>query len=208
MTIITPLCQRIFVRFRKPIWYPTAPSKLFRIPENTFYNEDEVRILRELFVAFRAQERSISEFMKHEFYLPAQQSGGLPTEFIQKEIEIDKQLREENDRENARVAELKKEYLNNRLKEMEEKLIEEKTLREQKYSQIAKKVDEYITRRIAETDSFVTPENIESKIENAINNPVSFEFFIDPRGKRYYTKPEQPKLGQPVNEVTGTAYRK
>lgn len=208
MTIITPLCQRIFVRFRKPIWHPTAPSKLFRISENTFYSEDESTTLRELFVAFRAQEKSISEFMKHEFYLPAQQSGGLPTEFIEREIEIDKQLREENERENAKVAELKNEYLKNRLNEMEEKLMEEKMLREQKYSQIAKKVDEYIAQRQAEPDSFVTPENIESKIENAINNPVSFDFFIDSRGKRYVTKPEQPRLGQPVNEVTGTHDRK
>lgn len=202
MTIITPLRQRIFVRFaRKPIWMPTAPSKLFRIAEHKFYSKEEAEDIYNLSIAYRAQELSIQEFMKHEFYIPATNLGGLPSEFVQKEMDIDRRLREENDRENARIAESKNEFLNNRSKELEMRMLEEKKLREEKLETIAKKVDEYI---LAQTpDSFITPDNIDSKIEHAIDNPVCFEFFIDPRGKRYYAKQGQPKLGQIVNEITG-----
>lgn len=184
--IITSLGQRIVVRYaRKPIWMPTARSKLFRIAEHTFYSEDEVRQIRLLQTAYRAQEASIQEFMKHEFYIPATQSGGLPPEFIKLELERDQQIYAENDRENARIAKIKEEMMQKQLKELEEKVMEAKLTEEEDLMQIGLQVDDYIERHKSDPNSFVTPDNIDALIEKAIETPVSFEYCIDSLGRRY-----------------------
>lgn len=195
--IVTPLCQRIIVRYaRKPIWMPTAPSKLFRIPEHTFYSAEEVTQIQIIQRAYKAQEESIKEFMKHEFYIPRTQSGGLPAAFIKQEQEIDQQLLEENNRENARIAKLKEEYLTKQLNEMEEKLMEEKITREETLTQKARTIDDYILATKEKSDAFVTPENIESMIDEAMENPTNLEFCIDRSGRKYTLpvnqKPQSP----------------
>lgn len=184
--IITNLGHKIFVRYaRKPIWMPTAPSKLFRIPEHTFYDEEEVKQIRQLHEAFRHQERSIQEFMRQEFYMPSLQAGGLPVEFIEKEVEEDRQLFEENNRENERIGKLRQKMMDEILKNLETKVMEEK-LRKEEYLMVkAMETDEYIKAVKSDPYSFVTPDNIEECIENAIQNPVSFSFYIDSSGNHY-----------------------
>lgn len=184
--IITSLGQRIVVRFaRKPIWMPTAPSKLFRIPEHTFYTSDEIELIYKLDVTHKHQHRSIQEFMRQEFYLPSLQAGGLPVEFIEQEEKRDQELLEENDKENERIGNLKKEMLDKMIQELETKVTEEKFLREEQLLKNAMEVDSYIEEAKADVFSFVTPDNIEQCIEKAIENPVGFEFCIDPAGRQY-----------------------
>lgn len=188
MTIITPLSHRIFVRFaRKPIWMPTAPSKLFRIAEHNFYTPEEVKQIYTISRAFKAQEQSIQEFMKHEFYIPATQSGGLPAEFIEKEAELDKRLYEENERENARVAKLKEEAFNQQLRAMEDKIMEEKMNKEERFMETARKIDQYVKDQKSDPNSFVTPDNIDAIIEQALENPVNFEYCIEISGNKRTT---------------------
>lgn len=184
--IITPLCQTIIVRYaRKPIWMPTARSKLFRIAEHTFYSPEEIEQIKTLDNAYKAQEESIKEFMKHEFYIPATQAGGLPMGFVKKESEYNKKLLEENDRENAKIAEQKEQFLNQRFKDLEGKVLEYKFQREENFLKMAAKVDEYIIEKKADGKSFVTPENFESIVEEAMAKPINHEFCIDRRGRIY-----------------------
>lgn len=204
--IITSLGQKIVVRYaRKPIWMPTAPSKLFRIPEHTFYSQDEIKKIRSLHESYRAQALSVAEFMKHEFFLPASQSGGLSKEFIDKELENDKQIYEENDRENARIAKLKKEVMLDRIRETEDKLMEEKLRREEELLHISQKIDDFVREQKSDPDCVVTEENIEEMIEKAIESPVSHQFFIDKSGKKYgdVQHSEIPKVDLPFNFVVG-----
>lgn len=204
--IITSLGHKIVVRFaRKPIWMPTAPSKLFRIPEHTFYSADEIKQIRRLKEAYLAQETSLGEYMKHEFFLPAGRSGGLPKEFIDKELENDKQLYEENDRENARIAELKEEAMQKRIRETEEKLIEEKLRREEQLLHISQEIDDFVREQKSDPNCAVTKDNIEAMIEKALENPVTYQFFIDKSGKRYgdVQHSELPKVNLPFKFVVG-----
>lgn len=183
--VITSLGYRIFVRYaRKPIWMPTAPSKLFRIDEKTFYTPEEVQQNKELDIAFKAQEVSIIEYMKHECYIPSTKTGGVPSEFLEKEMEDDRVIMEENDRENERIAKLKSEYFAARLKEVQEKVMGEKIRTEEMIMQTNLKVDEFIRHHKDNPDFFVTPRNIEKKIEEALENPVNFEYCIDRSGRK------------------------
>lgn len=183
--IITPLYQTIVVRFaRKPIWMPTARSKLFRIAENKFYTKEEVDQIITLRIAHQHQVESIQEHMKHEFFIPASQAGGLPLQFIEKETVEDKRLLEANDLENKRIAKLKEEFMTNRMRDLENKAVELKFQREEEYLEAAAKAEEFIRQNQGE-DSFVTPENIEAMIDKALENPISHEFCIDRQGRTY-----------------------
>lgn len=183
--LLTPLGQKIVVRYaRKPIWMPTARSKLFRIPEHTFYSQEEVEQIKTLHTAYKAQVYSLNQFMKHEFFIPASQSGGLPPDFVAKEMEKDKLALTENDQENARVAKIRESALNQRVTELELTILKEKEVREQRLIEDAQFVDDYVNNLEADSESFITPDNIEAMIEKAIANPVSFEYAIDPRGRK------------------------
>jgi hypothetical protein len=164
---------------------PTAPSKLFRIPEHTFYDEEECKQIRKLQVAYDAQMCSIHKYMEKEFYIPATQAGGLPAEFVEQEREEDKRIYEENDRVNAQVAKRREAHFNSMVKDLEERVMEEKMAKEETLIEAAEKVDDYIRRHKSDPNSFITPENFDTMIERIIDHPVSYEFYIDHQGRKY-----------------------
>lgn len=187
--LITPLLQHIVVRFaRKPIWMPTAPSKLFRITEHTFYTPEEREQSQLLINAYLAQIASLQEFMKREFFLPIEESGGLPTEFLAKELEADKTLLEDNARENQRIALIREQEAKSRIEDLENTVMAEKMRVEEKLIDIGSTVDEFVRRQKADPHNFVTPENIDRHIEKAMDSPVSFSFCIDKSGKQHRAK--------------------
>lgn len=183
--LLTALRQTVIVRYaRKPIWMPTAPSKLFRIPEHTFYSPEEIIEIKKLDAAYKAQLQSISEFMRIEFFIPAEQSGGLPNEFIEREKEEDEKIYRENERKNQEIAKQKEEFMANQFRSLEEQVLDEKLSREDFLMRKGMELDEYIKAQKADPLSVVTPDNIEIAIDRAMDNPVDFEYCIDRRGRR------------------------
>lgn len=184
--IITPLCQRIVVRYaRKPIWMPTAPSKLFRIAEHTFYSPEEMKRIKEMHLDYTEKMAAIKDIMEKEFYIPATKSGGIPPEFIEKEYKQDEDIYRENDKINSEVAKMKEEYFTKLIRDMEDKVMEEKLDKEEELIETSQKVDEYVKKHKGDPDGFVTPENIDSMIQKALESPISHEFCIDRSGRRY-----------------------
>uniref|UniRef100_A0A6G1SJF6 Small ribosomal subunit protein mS26 n=1 Tax=Aceria tosichella TaxID=561515 RepID=A0A6G1SJF6_9ACAR len=184
--LFTSLGQRIVVRFaRKPIWMPTAPSKLFRIAEHTFYDDEESKQIRKLQVAYSAQMESIQKYMEREFYIPATQAGGLPTEFVEHEKEEDKLIYQENEQINAEIAKKRAMYFENLVHELEEQVMEEKMAREEALIEAAEKVDEFVKKHKDDPNCFVTPENFDTLIEQIIDHPVTYEFYIDKQGRKH-----------------------
>lgn len=190
--IVTSLGQRIIVRFRKPIWMPTAPSKLFRMSvlERKFYDADEVEQIRKLNSVYNAQMESIGKFMLREFYEPASKAGGIPAEFLEVERKEDELIFKENDEINAAIAKQKEEFFNKRIRDLEDKVMEEKFSREELVIQASQQVDDYIKKHKDNPESCLTPENFETVISKAMENPTSYEFCIDKSG-RIYSAEEQ-----------------
>ena len=202
--ITTPLGFKIVARFaRKPIWMPTAPSKLFRIAEHTFYDKEEVLQISKLHYAYRAQMESIGKYMEQEFYIPATRAGGIPPEFIKSEQEEEKEIIAENDRINAEIARQKDEYFSQKLKETEDKVMQRKLDKEEQLIEAAQQIDEYIRAQKTNPDSCVTAENIDSQIDRSLENPVSFEFCIDKTGRRLGLQnlPPRPPQSQRADEA-------
>jgi len=192
--LITPFGYRIAVRFaRKPIWMPTAPTKLFRMSVLTreFYDNEEVEQIKKLQAVYNSQMESISNFMRVEFYEPASKAGGIPAEFLQMEAEEDKKINEENDRLNAEIAKQKAEFFAERLRYLEDEVINEKLKREDAIIEASQKVDDYIKSVKDKPDACVTPDNFEALMIKALENPVNHEFCIDTYGRKYESEPPQ-----------------
>lgn len=184
--LITSLGQRICVRFaRKPIWMPTAPSKLFRIAEHTFYDDEESTQIRKLQVAYAAQMSSIHKYMEREFYIPATQAGGLPAEFVEQEKQEDELIYKENDQINAEVAKKREVYFENMTKNLEREVMEEKMTREEALIEAAEKVDDFVKKHKEDPNNFITPENFDTMIEKIIDHPISYEFYVDKQGRKH-----------------------
>lgn len=203
--IVTPLGSRIIVRFRKPIWMATAPSKLFRIAEHTFYSPEEVSEIKKLDIAHKHQMRSLNEFMKVEFYIPATQLGGLPKEFVDVEKKEDEKILAENNRINAEIAKERESYFTNFMRDMEDKVMELKLSKEEELAEIGQSIDAYVKDQISDPDNFVTQDNIDCQIERAIESPSSYEFFIDKSGKKF--SPQKGKASSNDNDGEQKARR-
>lgn len=165
----------------------TAPSKLFRIPENTFYSPEEVAQIKILDAAHKAQTYSLSEFLKLEFYVPATQLGGLPKEFVEVEDQQDQNIYKENDRINSQIAKQREDYFSNMIVELENKVLETKLDKEEELVEIGKRIDAFVKQQVADPNNFVTPDNLDEMLEKAIGSPTTYEFFIDSSGKRHKT---------------------
>lgn len=184
--LTTSLGQRIIVRFaRKPIWMPTAPSKLFRMSVLTrnFYDQEEIVQIEKLTAVYRAQMDSIAKFMEKEFYEPATKAGGIPPEFLELELKEYGAIRAKNDRLNAEIARQKEEYFSKKLHDLEEQAMEDKFSREETVMEASQKVSEYIKQNKDNPESCVTPDNFDAIVEKAMSNPVNYEFCIDTSGR-------------------------
>lgn len=184
--LLTSLGQRIVIRgARKAIWMPTAPSKLFRIPEHTFYDNEETEQMTTLRIVYQAQMESIRKFMEGEFYLPSLKSGGIPPDFIEKESMEDADILAENDAINAKIGEAKEQFFEKRLKELEEQAMEEKLSKEEELIMSSQKTDEYVRKLLEDPNNFVTTENIDMMLDKALESPTFYEFYIDKKGAKH-----------------------
>lgn len=177
---------------------PTAPSKLFRISDHTFYSSEEIHQIKRLQAAYKAQSISIREFMRHEFFLPAESSGGLPNEFIERERADDEKIHSENERKNQEIAKQKEIFMNNQMKSFEEQILDEKLRKEDFLLRRAMEVDEYIKAEKSDPLSVVTPDNIDIAIDRAMENPIDLEFCIDRRGRRMGSKSQTQQKNKTI----------
>lgn len=185
MMLLTPLRYRVSVRFaRKPIWMPTAPSKLFRIPEHKFYTDEESNQIKTIQRALRHQEESIRQYMMDEFYLPATRAGGLPDSFISHEREQDKTMVDKNNEENARIRILRERAFDELVSKKQDDLLTRKFEREEELLRVGRETDEFIEQQKADTYSFVTEDTIDQLIDKAMEDCVSYEFCIDRSGNK------------------------
>lgn len=201
--LVTPIGFRISVRFaRKPIWMPTAPSKLFRITEHTFYSEDEISEIKKLHTAYKYQRESIMAFMKEQFYIPATKAGGLPVSFVEKELQIDEQLKAANKAKNDEIAKEREKFFNEMVKSKENLLYETKSKKEEKILDEALKIDDIVIKSKSNPNSFVTLENFDEIVNHAMNNPVSYEFYIDSAGNKNGRRQQMKGITNDETEVT------
>lgn len=168
---------------RKPIWFPTAPSKLYNIREPTYYAPDEFEQLEVLERKYRDGVRSLQKYLEKEVYLASMASGGYSPEQVKAEEDEQARLLEENNKENERIRLIREEMTIKFQQEIEEQAFEKEfnRLKEEMYAKELAKID--IENEIERSKTYITRDRFEEAIEYALSNPVSYEFAIDLNGK-------------------------
>lgn len=184
-------CIRVLKKYpvRKPIWYPTPPSKIFNIREKPPFDACKEFLQQE----YELHSRSLCA------YLEKYTKENVNLEDIN-ELERKEQatLLAENDKENekqktireARIAEFNRREEEDMLELMAKETIE----LEAKNKQLNNMVLEEIER----SKSYITKDKLEKAIEEALDNPVSYEFAIDLKGGLHYDQTLHPYALKPT----------
>ena len=179
---------------RKPIWLPTAKSKMFRIPQHAPMPEDEKIELQRLTQNYKTLSNSVLKYF-HKKYNETVKT--LETHVVEKNMKKDFEICSYlNDLWNKQVAAARKERLaNERVNRMEEIAMKLKE-KEERDLQIQKRVDAEIRKAKEESSTFITPKNIDKSIDDALETIVDHNAAIDLNGNFYK---DEPKISVSLN---------
>lgn len=171
------------VLIRKPIWFPTAPTKLYNIRQPLFYASDEWNQLVVSERRFNDAVRSLQKYLYDEVYSASITSGGFSSEEVKAESEEQMRLLEENAQENERVR-LERENMTKEFnQEIDEKAMLKEYTRITEHEEFKKIAEEKVKQEIESSKTYITRDRLEEAIEHALRNPVSYNFAIDLNGK-------------------------
>ncbi|XP_018406707.1 PREDICTED: probable 28S ribosomal protein S26, mitochondrial [Cyphomyrmex costatus] len=165
---------------RKPIWLPTAKSKMFRVPERPVIPMEDYLELKRLYNNYRTY---ITSFKAHLRQIVKENE----TQFS----ETVNELSEEEDFEacnainnewNAEIANIREIRLA-KIKEKKKNAAMEYILRqEQKQEKQKIELNEWVKKVKKESVTFITAENIDAAIEECLTNVVNHNRALDLEG--------------------------
>lgn len=177
---------------RKPLWMPTAKSKVFRVPERIVLPVEERDELIRLFNNYRTSIKSIRRFLTYRYSELLQAKSD--TEQLKKAFEEDfVRCKAINDEWNA---ELKKQREERIAKQLEEEIkFAENRKREwlEREKIVLAEAEEIVRKEKEVVGTFITPETLDEAIETALNNPVDYNFAIDLEGNKILGRETQPE---------------
>ncbi|CAD7005751.1 unnamed protein product [Ceratitis capitata] len=176
-----------FVRWRrKPRWLPVAKSKLFRVPERKQQNADEKAELMRLHNNYKLQMRSLRQYLREEVLRlnVTTTADHIVLTPEQEEAEFQRCM-QENEAWNQKIAVERNERLQ---RELEEKAVEIRQRLEAariREEERLERADEVVRREIELSKSFITRDKLDTAIEQALANPVDYNFSLDLKGNIY-----------------------
>lgn len=173
--------------FRKPIWEPMAPSKLYRIKKKEVFSSEEQAQRDHLTHTYAINMKSIKQFLKDEFYLPTLEAGGRAPEDVANEEEEQLKLIEENSKENEKVAKMREERLREFTADKEAMLIARQIQIDEENKRLGEELDAVVRREIERSKTFITKENLDAKIEEVLTQQTNYDFAIDTSGKLVFS---------------------
>ncbi|CAH1783994.1 unnamed protein product [Owenia fusiformis] len=164
---------------------PKNKSKIFYVPEPKHEDPEEHEELKARYRVYRATMKAIrSKFYKDNQVFMETMTAGKSDEDIATEDREHIENLEINDKWNQAIALERKAFEEQRrLKEERKKLLylyneEKKRLKRQQ------RAEEIVQREMEASKTFITKENLDSVIEQALNSKQDYNFAIDPQGQR------------------------
>ncbi|KAL1461479.1 hypothetical protein WDU94_013372 [Cyamophila willieti] len=188
----------ISVRYRKPIWLPTAPSKRFRVPTRLVLPTHEKRELDRLTKNYKTYNKAM---LAYHTDINSKQSVTDPGV-----IEAQRRAEEEdweqsinlNNEWNAEVAIEREQRLAIEKEQKVLQILAQKKAKEQKEKEDLEKAEQAVQAEIENSKTFITRDNIDHYIEQALSSHVDYNFAIDKEGNVYQGKKANPKSSKEV----------
>ncbi|NXL68156.1 RT26 protein, partial [Chordeiles acutipennis] len=169
-------------RGRKTRYDPPAKSKASRVklpppvdPEELLVVTERYRQHRLLLSALRAQFRAEVLQKKREALLSREDSAELQ--------EQHQRLMAWNEQENARQRARREERIRKEEEEEKKQKLQAAENKARKMETFLQEKEKEVLRLQEEARTFITPENLEARIEECLDNPRNYNFAIDKEGR-------------------------
>ncbi|XP_013108427.1 small ribosomal subunit protein mS26 [Stomoxys calcitrans] len=183
-----------FVRWRrKPRWLPTAKSKMYRVPERKEQTTEEKAELLRLHNNYKTQLRSVRQYLREENQRIAETSTA--DHFVltpeQEEADFQRCLKE-NENWNQEIALIREARLAKERQTKVDYVQERLRLAEQREEEKMEKIEDLVRKQKELSKTFITRDNLDAAIEQAIANPIDYNFSIDLQGNMYRGRTNTP----------------
>ncbi|XP_043247774.1 probable 28S ribosomal protein S26, mitochondrial isoform X2 [Colletes gigas] len=177
---------------KKPIWLPTAKTKVFRIPVKPVIPKEEYEELKCLSNYYRTYMKSLkSYFCKQDNIATMQNQQIVQTKLFDEDF---LKCCEVNDEWNKQIALEREQRLAKEREARENDILSRLAAKEERMLNLQAKVDEEIRTAKEEAKTFITRDNIDEAIEHALKTIVDPNAAIALDGSFYikdYTKPTE-----------------
>jgi len=203
-----PACctQLIFVRWRKPRWVPTAPSKIFKLPNRKRPPADEARERKVLKDRYGTQIKALWLHQRALNYGRLFEKLSTETS-VKYEQEID-QVIEENNRINAEIRAQREEIMATEWAETEKYILATKAQKELQEEEELKQTEQQILAQIERLKTALKIEDLDEAIEKALSTEVDYNYAIDLAGNKYHgrhTNPQRKSIEARSNEPSSSS---
>lgn len=173
------------VRGRKSRADPVAKSKEGRIKVPPPVDPVEMVVLKERYSEYQLIMRALRLEFKEEVLRKKyeEETGSLAEERARQEAEEHRALMAWNNQENARLLELRIQRIQKEKEEAEQKQVEAAIQREKEQQEFIKEKEREILQLQEDAKNFITLENLDQRIEEALDNPKNYNFAIDKEGR-------------------------
>ncbi|XP_064200269.1 28S ribosomal protein S26, mitochondrial [Anguilla rostrata] len=173
------------VRGRKSRTDPKAKSKAGRVKVPPPVDPVEMVVLKERFAQYGMIVRALRFEFKEEVLQQKyeQEVGSQAEERAKQEADRHRALMAWNDAENLRMRKLREIRVLKEQEEAKQKEAELAILRENKMESFVKEKEQEILQLEEDAKTFITMENLDHRIEEALDNPINYNFAIDKEGR-------------------------
>lgn len=173
------------VRGRKSRTDPVAKSKEGRIKVPPPVDPVEMVVLKERYSEYQLITRALRLEFKEEMLRKKyeEETGSLAEERARQEAEEHRTLMAFNDQENLRMLKLRVARIQREKEEAEQKKLEAAIQREQQEQELIKQREKEILKLQEDAKNFITLENLDQRIEEALDNPKNYNFAINKEGR-------------------------
>ncbi|XP_022072477.1 28S ribosomal protein S26, mitochondrial [Acanthochromis polyacanthus] len=173
------------VRGRKSRTDPVAKSKEGRIKTPPPVDPVEMVVLKERYSEYQLIMRALRLEFKEEVLRKRyeEETGSRAEERARQEAEEHRALMAWNDQENLRMLKLRVLRVQQEAEEAQRKKLEVIMQREQEQQELLKDKEKEILQLQEDVKNFITLENLDQRIEEALDNPKNYNFAIDKEGR-------------------------
>lgn len=173
------------VRGRKSRTDPVAKSKEGRIKVPPPVDPVEMVVLKERYTEYKLIMRALRLEFKEEVLRKKyeEETGSQAEERARQEAEEHRALMAWNNEENLRMVKARILRVQKEAEEAERKKIEAAIQREQEQQEFIKEKEREILQLQEEVKNFITMENLDQRIEEALDNPKNYNFAVDKEGR-------------------------
>ncbi|KAF0043855.1 28S ribosomal protein S26, mitochondrial [Scophthalmus maximus] len=173
------------VRGRKSRNDPVAKSKEGRVKVPPPVDPAEMVVLRERFSEYTMIMRALRLEFKEEVLRKKyeEETGSQAEERARQDAEEHRALMAWNNEENRRLLHIRTMRIQQETEEADRKKLEAAIKREQEQQEFIKEKEKEILQLQEEVKNFINLENLDQRIEEALDNPKNYNFAIDKGGR-------------------------